>query len=71
MIDDFLNEELSKYGINQADIKFLRHNENRTYRVNDLVKSNSYLFRVHQPSNRKLIQATVNYLRWPVQLTGS
>ncbi|MFD1176643.1 phosphotransferase enzyme family protein [Paenibacillus puldeungensis] len=39
---------LSKYGMIDPSIQFLRHNENRTYRVNDCGGA-SYLLRIHQP----------------------
>ncbi|NOU91949.1 phosphotransferase [Paenibacillus sp. LMG 31456] len=70
-----MNEEtligvLSKYGIKQPDIEFIRHNENRTYKVNDLVTGNSYLLRVHQPItvNIEGIQHTYNGLLSELQL---
>ncbi|MDQ8734996.1 aminoglycoside phosphotransferase family protein [Paenibacillus sp. LHD-38] len=49
MTDESICDVLSKYGIEQPDIKFIRHNENRTFKVNDLAKGKSFLFRIHQP----------------------
>lgn len=52
MLDDMTNEQLNNivmnYGIEQPVITFLRHNENRTYKVVD-AKGSSYLLRIHQP----------------------
>ncbi len=48
MTNDDLHAILSSYGIDQPVLTFLRHNENRTYRVDDAI-GNSYLLRIHQP----------------------
>jgi Ser/Thr protein kinase RdoA (MazF antagonist) len=70
-----MNEEtligiLFEYGIKQPDIKFIRHNENRTYKVNDSVTGNSYLLRIHQPItvNIEGLQHTFNGLLSELQL---
>ncbi|MGM1050449.1 MAG: phosphotransferase enzyme family protein [Bacillota bacterium] len=49
MTNDVLIDILNKYGIYEPIIKFLRHNENRTYKIDDTVSGNSYLLRIHQP----------------------
>ncbi|SMF67891.1 hypothetical protein SAMN05661091_0386 [Paenibacillus uliginis N3/975] len=49
MTNDVLIDILNKYGIHEPVIKFLRHNENRTYKIDDAVSGNSYLLRIHQP----------------------
>jgi len=48
MTDDYIIETLGTFGIKQPLIEFLRHNENKTYKITDLIKGNSYLFRIHQ-----------------------
>lgn len=48
MRDDDLQEILKGYGIEESEITFIRHNENRTYKV-DEVNGSSYLLRIHQP----------------------
>lgn len=37
MNEEPLNGILFEYGIKQPDITFIRHNENRTYKVNDIM----------------------------------
>lgn len=49
MTDDFLMEILSKYEIYHFNITFLRHSENRTYKVSDSTQGKEYLLRIHQP----------------------
>ncbi|WP_054957505.1 phosphotransferase enzyme family protein [Paenibacillus dakarensis] len=49
MMDQTLITILNSYGIEQPVITFLRHNENRTYRVEDSVKGQVFLLRIHQP----------------------
>ncbi|SDN67494.1 Ser/Thr protein kinase RdoA involved in Cpx stress response, MazF antagonist [Paenibacillus sp. yr247] len=70
MIDEAIIDVLSKYGIFHPDIEFLRHSENRTYKVSDLVKGNSYLLRIHQPitGNLEGLQHTNNGLISELQL---
>ncbi|MWV42808.1 phosphotransferase [Paenibacillus sp. HJL G12] len=48
MTNDDLNGILQGYGIHQPVITFLRHNENRTYKVDD-ANGSSYVLRIHQP----------------------
>lgn len=43
---------LSSYELNDPVVTFLRHNENQTFRVDDL--GNTYLLRVHQPLNESM-----------------
>ena len=45
---------LEEYGIIQSEITFLRHNENKTFKVIDRT-NNAYLFRVHQPATENLL----------------
>ncbi|TDF93883.1 phosphotransferase enzyme family protein [Paenibacillus piri] len=49
MTNDSLIELLDSYGIHRPRIEFIRHNENRTYKVTDSATGNEYLFRMHQP----------------------
>lgn len=48
MTNEKLSELLDKYDIEQPEIIFLRHNENRTYRIN-AGTGKSYLLRIHHP----------------------
>lgn len=54
MTDEYLFAILYGYGIQQPVITFLRHNENRTYKVDDAANGNSYLLRVHQPFKQNM-----------------
>lgn len=49
MREDSINTLVSSYGIQQPVITFIRHNENRTYKIDDRVDNKSYLLRIHQP----------------------
>ncbi|MFK7691369.1 phosphotransferase enzyme family protein [Paenibacillus sp. HJGM_3] len=49
MTDEAVHGVLSQYGMHQSRIEFLRHNENRTYKVTDPDQGSSYLLRIHQP----------------------
>jgi len=44
---------LGRYDIHQPEVIFLRHNENRTYRINDGTGM-SYLLRIHDPFNDEM-----------------
>lgn len=48
MRNEQLQEILNEYGIREPEITFIRHNENRTYKVGDHDGS-TYLLRIHQP----------------------
>ncbi|WP_028546483.1 phosphotransferase enzyme family protein [Paenibacillus taiwanensis] len=48
MTNDKLNEIIRSFGISKPAFTFLRHNENRTYRI-DAADGSSYLLRIHQP----------------------
>ncbi|MCM3782654.1 phosphotransferase [Neobacillus mesonae] len=48
MTDQMLLKLLDRYNIQQPEIIFLRHNENRTYRINDN-NGKSFLLRIHEP----------------------
>ncbi|MBT2765997.1 aminoglycoside phosphotransferase family protein [Paenibacillus sp. ISL-20] len=48
MRNEQLQEILKEYGIQEPEITFIRHNENRTYKVGDHDGS-TYLLRIHQP----------------------
>ncbi|ANA82481.1 aminoglycoside phosphotransferase family protein [Paenibacillus glucanolyticus] len=48
MRDEELQDVLRGYGIEESETTFIRHNENRTYKV-DEVNGSSYLLRIHQP----------------------
>ncbi|OMD18357.1 phosphotransferase enzyme family protein [Paenibacillus odorifer] len=48
MTNEKILDLLGRYDIQQPEIIFLRHNENRTYRVNDRT-GKSYLLRIHEP----------------------
>ena len=45
---------LQEYGIQQPEITFLRHNENKTFKVIDQI-NNKYLLKVHQPATENLL----------------
>lgn len=46
-MDNLLQEALGAYSFEDPDVVFLRHNENRTYKVKD--RERSYVLRIHQP----------------------
>jgi len=48
-MDDKLPELLLQYGLLRPEVTLIRHNENRTYKVNDPSQGNDYLLRVHDP----------------------
>lgn len=48
MRNEQLQEILNEYDIREAEIAFIRHNENRTYKVKGHDGS-TYLLRIHQP----------------------
>ncbi|MCR8642005.1 aminoglycoside phosphotransferase family protein [Paenibacillus sp. N1-5-1-14] len=60
---------LSKYEIQQPEIIFLRHNENRTYRIQDQV-GRSYLLRIHDPivPDMRGLQHTYNGILGELQM---
>ncbi|PFR27445.1 aminoglycoside phosphotransferase [Bacillus cereus] len=47
--NELLVKVLSEYGLVRPEITFLKHNENKTYKVTDLADGCTYLFRIHQP----------------------
>lgn len=51
---------LDNYELDRPEITFLRHNENRTYRV-DEAGGNSYLLRIHQPLKDSMIGLQHSY----------
>ena len=63
MTQEKLLNLLNRYDIQQQEVIFLRHNENRTYRVNDIT-GKSYLLRIHDPliDGMKGLQHTKVYL---------
>lgn len=48
MTEEMLVEILSQYNVHSPTISFIRHNENRTYKVTD-ADGQSFLLRIHQP----------------------
>lgn len=48
MTEEMLSEILSQYNVQSPTISFIRHNENRTYKVTD-ADDQSFLLRIHQP----------------------
>lgn len=44
---DKINEALKHYGFEAADVEFIRHNENMTYKINHM--NQTYVLRIHQP----------------------
>lgn len=49
MTEEYLFLILKSYGMEQPVITFIRHNENRTYKVDDEANGNAFLMRIHQP----------------------
>jgi Ser/Thr protein kinase RdoA (MazF antagonist) len=47
-------EILALYSMSDPEIKFIRHNENITFKITDGVIKNSYLLRIHKPSTEGL-----------------
>ncbi|MBP3961881.1 phosphotransferase enzyme family protein [Paenibacillus lignilyticus] len=70
MREDSMFEILRGYGIQEPQLQFLRHNENRTYEVIDSATGEHYLFRVHQPLTRNFegLQQTDKGLLTELQL---
>lgn len=46
----FAMEALARYGLEGADVEFIRHNENITYRVIDPRSNRQLLLRIHRPA---------------------
>ncbi|MGZ9583322.1 phosphotransferase enzyme family protein [Paenibacillus marinisediminis] len=61
MRDDVLIEILSKYGVHEPKITFIRHNENRTYKVEDPNSGAAYLFRIHQSLKENMVDLQHTY----------
>ncbi|HEY0828468.1 MAG TPA: hypothetical protein VGE40_10265 [Bacilli bacterium] len=70
MTDNSLIEVLRNYGVDQPHIELLRHNEKKTYKVNDLIKRKLFLFRIHLPLTENFagLQHTYNGLPSELQL---
>ncbi|PFK47674.1 aminoglycoside phosphotransferase [Bacillus cereus] len=68
--NELLVKVLSEYGLVRPEITFLKHNENKTYKVTDLADGCTYLFRVHQPFTENLsgLQHTKEGLTSEIQL---
>lgn len=68
--DTLAREVLSLYPVSNADIEFIRHNENITYRVNDKLHDKIYILRIHKPSTEGLlgIQHTYEGLKSEIQI---
>ncbi|MCY9592608.1 phosphotransferase [Paenibacillus chitinolyticus] len=49
-----LSAILAAYPVREPSIRFIRHNENMTYRVTDGTTGQSYLLRIHKPVTDKL-----------------
>lgn len=48
-MDKLLKEALYNYEIKQSQIEFIRHNENVTYKIKDVVLNKQYVLRIHKP----------------------
>jgi Ser/Thr protein kinase RdoA (MazF antagonist) len=75
---------LLKYPFVDPEVKFIRHNENITYKVTEKRTGNAYLLRMHKPitqnmqgiqTKREAIQSELDFLQawsvyaeWPVQI---
>ncbi|MFE6795902.1 phosphotransferase enzyme family protein [Paenibacillus chitinolyticus] len=49
-----LSAILAAYPVREPSLRFIRHNENMTYRVTDGTTGQSYLLRIHKPVTDKL-----------------
>ena len=49
-MDILLKEALYYYEIEYPQVEFIRHNENKIYKVTDTLKNQSYVVRIHKPS---------------------
>ncbi|MFS0839734.1 phosphotransferase enzyme family protein [Paenibacillus sp. 1P03SA] len=60
---------LAAYPVREPSVRFIRHNENRTYRVTDGITGQSYLLRIHKPVTDKLygLQHTLEGLQAEMQ----
>ncbi|OOM78152.1 homoserine kinase [Clostridium puniceum] len=47
---DLLGEALYNYEINQPQVEFIRHNENETYKIKDMLLNKQYVIRIHKSS---------------------
>jgi len=65
-----LKSILNDYGIEHPVLLFLRHNENRTYKVTDSSTGSVYLLRIHHPITENMVglQHTREGLRSELQL---
>lgn len=49
-MNNLLREALYNYEINQPQIEFIRHNENETYKIKDMLLDKQYVIRLHKSS---------------------
>lgn len=49
-MDNLLIEALKSYEINKPEVEFIRHNENKTYKVKDSILNKRYVLRIHKAS---------------------
>jgi len=49
-MNDLLREALCNYEINQPQAEFIRHNENKTYKIKDMLLNKQYVIRIHKSS---------------------
>ncbi|WP_066503491.1 phosphotransferase enzyme family protein [Abyssisolibacter fermentans] len=48
------NEVLLMYKLHNAEIEFIRHNENITFKISDRLNNKNYLLRIHKPATEGL-----------------
>jgi hypothetical protein len=63
-------EILALYPISQPEIQFIRHNENITYKVTDMILNKHYLLRIHKPAIEGLfgIQHTLDGIKSEIKI---
>lgn len=49
-MNNLLREALYNYEIMHPQIEFIRHNENKTYKIKDPILNKKYVLRIHKPS---------------------
>ena len=49
-MNNLLKEALYNYEINQSEVDFIRHSENETYKIKDMVLNKQYVLRIYNPS---------------------
>lgn len=70
---DYAKEAISLYPITNPEIEYIRHNENMTFKVIDVIDNKSYILRIHKPATEGFlgIQHSYEGLKSEVELLNA